>query len=122
MADAIFREVLKAITYLFIAYVAFLAWHLARGAAVRSSRFKVLLQGFLWCLAISLFASINLGSHTESEDDDPLYGRTERVQDYEPTFQQQVGNFCYFMTLLYIPVVLGALASKKDKRATISPE
>jgi hypothetical protein len=57
-----------------------------------------------------------MGNPTCEEGRDPLYGGCERYTDdgYEPTMEQRTANFAYYVTLLYIPVIIGAF-NKQDK-------
>jgi hypothetical protein len=74
-------------------------------------------EGLLWCGGIALFASFTLGNPTCEIQADPVHGGCEYYADdgYEPTNEQRAVSFAYFMTLLYIPVVVGAFnGSKKE--------
>jgi hypothetical protein len=116
--DIISDEIFRAVGYLIIAGVVYFAGKTASDNSKDGKYKTVLWRGFLLCAGIALFASITLGNPScESYDDDSLYGSScEYYADdgYEPTTEQRVGSFAYFMTLLYIPVVIGAL-SNKDK-------
>lgn len=108
--ELIFEEIFKALGYLLIAGVAFFAFSIARDKASAGKLKTVLWKGFLYCCAIALFTSLTLGDATCEEQTDPIRGGCEAYADdgYEPTTEQRVANFAYFLTLLYIPVVLGA--------------
>lgn len=102
-------EIFRALGYLLITCFVYTAWKLSYDATTKIGFKEALFHGFLWCAGIALFTSLTLGTHTENnDDDDPFYGRSETVQDYEPTTQQRVANFAYYMTLLYLPVIVGA--------------
>jgi hypothetical protein len=109
--DIIFDEIFKALGYLFIASIIYFAWKTANDNAENGRYKTVLWKGFLWCAGLALFASITLGNPTCEESSDPVYGGCEQYADdgYEPTPEQRSAEFAYFMTLLYIPVVMGAL-------------
>jgi len=109
--EIIFDEILKALGYLFIAGVVYFAWKTASDNAKGGKYKTVLWKGFLWCAGIALFASTTLGNPTCQERSDPVYGGCDRYTDggYEPTNEERVARFAYVMTLLYIPVVIGAL-------------
>ncbi len=112
ISDGIFR----ALGYLLIAGIAYLAGKIASDNS-KNGKYKIVLwKGFLWCAGIALFASVVVGNPFCESYDDLLYGSCEYYADdgYEPTTEQTVGSFAYFMTLLYIPVVIGAL-SNRDK-------
>lgn len=114
--DVISDEIFRALGYLLIAGVIYIAGKTASDNSKDGKYKTVLWKGFLWCAGIALFASVTLGNPSCESYDDPLYGGCEYYADdgYEPTTEQRVGSFAYFMTLLYIPVVIGAL-SNKDK-------
>jgi len=114
--ELIFDEIFRALGYLFIAGIVYFAWKTASDNAEGGKYKTVLWKGFLWCAGIALFASMTLGNPTCEEQSDPLYGGCEYYADdgYKPTTEQRTANFAYYMTLLYIPVVIGAL--KKDKK------
>ncbi len=107
------NEIFRALGYLFIAYIAYFSWKTAYDAAVKGGLKKTLLKGFLICAGIALFSAFNLGSHSESCDD-PIYGSCERVQDYEPTNEQRFASFIYFMTLLYLPAIVGTIKGNNE--------
>lgn len=117
MLDAIFDEFFKALGYLMIAGVVSFAWIQARDNAKSLELKKVLWNGLLWCGGIALFASIMLGSPSCEVQGDPVYGGCEQYADdgYEPTTEERASRFAYFMTLLYIPVVIGAFNGNKHK-------
>ncbi|KKU91387.1 MAG: hypothetical protein UY22_C0043G0008 [Candidatus Amesbacteria bacterium GW2011_GWC1_48_10] len=110
-------EIFKALGYLLIAGVVSFAWKTARDNTRGGSWKEVLWKGFLWCAGIALFTSFTLGSPSCEERTDPVFGGCEYYADdgYEPTTDQRVANFAYFMTLLYIPVVLGVYYGNKEK-------
>lgn len=114
--EEIFNEVFRALSYLIIAGVALLAWSVAKHHAKGGKLKMVLWKGLLWCGGIALFSSIMLGSSTCEVRGDPVFGGCEQYADdsYEPTTEQRVANFSYFMTLLYIPVVFGAFSGDKE--------
>ena len=113
--ELIFDETFKALGYLFIAGVVAFAWKTARDNARGGHLKTVLWKGLLWCAGIAFFASITLGNPTCEEVSDPVYGGCEQYTDdgWEPTTEQRVAKFAYFMTLLYVPVVIGAYNGNK---------
>ena len=112
--ETIFDEIFKALGYLFIASIVYFAWKTANDNAEGDKYKTVLWKGFLWCAGIALFASITLGNPTCEERSDPVYGGCEQYADdgYKPPTEQRVAKFAHFMTLLYIPVVIGALKKR----------
>ena len=111
----IWHEISRAATYLLMAGVVSFAWKLGLDNA-RGGKYKhVLWKGLLWCGAIALFTSFTLGSATCEVQSDPVYGGCDQYADngYTPTTEQRVGNFVYFMTLLYVPVAIGAYYGRK---------
>ncbi len=111
------KEIFKALGYLFISAIVFYVWNTARENAVKSNYKTVLWKGFLWCASFALFASLILGKPTCEEVSDPVYGGCDRYADdgFEPTTNQRAADFVYFITLFYIPVILGAYKGKKEK-------
>lgn len=108
--EIIFNEIFRALGYLLIAYVVLIAYTLAYDNAKGGKLKKVLWKGFLWCAAIALFSFITMGHPTCEEPGDAIYGKCEQYADngYTPTKKERGARFAYFMTLLYIPVILGA--------------
>ena len=114
--EMITNEIFRAIGYLFIAGVALFAYALARSSTKEGNPKQTLWKGFLWCLGLAFLSSVLLGNPSCEYGSDPVYGGCEQYADdgYEPTTQQRVANFAYFMTLLYIPVVFGAFKGKDE--------
>jgi len=110
MFDGIFR----ALGYLLIAGVVYYVWKIASEQAGGGKYIAVLWKGFLFCVGIALFASLTLGDPSCEIQSDPLYGDCEQYADngFDVTTEQRMANFSYFMTLLYIPVVIGALKKR----------
>jgi len=111
------NEIFKALGYLFIAGLVYFAWNTAREETLKKDFKEILFKGLCWCAGIAFFASITLGSPTCEEQTDPVYGGCSQYADdgYEPTTEQRVAKFAYFMTLFYIPVVLGTFKGEKEK-------
>jgi len=109
--EMVFNEVFRALGYLLITGVVLFAWKMARDNARGGKLKTVLWKGFLWCAGTALFSSMTLGNPAREERSDPVYGGCEQYTDngYEPTTEQRVASFTYFMTLLYLPVIIGAL-------------
>lgn len=114
--EIIFSEILRALGYLFIAGVALFAYNIARSNTESGHLKMVLFKGFLYCAGIALFASMTLGDASCEFQSDPIYGGCDQYADdaYEPTAEQRIANFAYFMTLLYLPVIFGAFKGKDD--------
>ncbi len=114
--EIITDEIFRALGYLLIAGVALIGWSIARDKAKGGKLKTVLWKGFLWCGGIALFASIMLGNPTCEGVSDPVYGGCESYNDdaFEPTTEQRIGRFSYFLILLYIPVVFGAFKGAKE--------
>jgi hypothetical protein len=115
--DIIFDEIFKAVGYLFIAGVVYFAYKTAHDNAEGDKYKTVLWKGFLYCAGIALFASVIMGNPTCESQSDPIYGGCDQYADdgYEPTNKQREARFAYYMTLLYIPVVFGALDKREKK-------
>lgn len=112
--EIVLSEIFRALTYLFIAGIVYFAWKTAHDNAERGGYKAVLWKGFLWCAGIALFASFTLGNPTCEQSSDPIYGGCEQYADngYEPTAEQRVASFAYYMILLYIPVIIGAFGKR----------
>lgn len=65
---------------------------------------------------MAFFAGSAMGSPTCEEQSDPVYGGCSQYADdgYEATTEQKVAQFGYYLTLLYIPVILGAIKGRKE--------
>jgi hypothetical protein len=110
-------EIFKAFGYLFISGLTYIAWNTAREETIKSDYKEILLKGFGWCAGIALFASFTLGQPTCNDYEQDNRGGTcyDYADDgYTPTTEQRVAKFAYFMTLFYIPVILGTLKGKKE--------
>lgn len=113
--EIILSEIFKAVRYLFIAGIVYFAYKTAHDNSIKSGYKSVLWKGFLWIVMIAFFTSITLGNPSCESGPDPLYGGCEYYADdgFEPTTEQRLANFLYFMTLLYVPVVFGAFDGRK---------
>ena len=109
----IFDEISRAFGYLMIAGIIIVAHNIARDNT-KNGELKInLWKGFLWCGVLALFASITLGSST-CED---IYNCEEYTgNSYEPTNEQRIANFAYFITLLYIPTIIGTFTGNKKNK------
>ena len=109
MTDEIFR----AARDLMIAGIVILAYKTAREA--KMTKAKVAWSGFLWCAGIALFAAVTLGSPSCEEAGDPIHGGCEQYADdgFKPSFEQRSAKFLYFLTLLYVPVLMGAFSERE---------
>lgn len=119
--NVVYPEILRALGYLLVAGVVSFTWKTARDNAKGGKWKEVLWKGFLWCAGIAFFASMTLGNPSCESYDDPVFGGCEYYADdgFEPTTVQRVGNFTYFITLLYLPVVFGTYYGNKDKTTVI---
>jgi hypothetical protein len=116
--EAISTEIFKVLGYLFIAYIVYAAWLMARKNAGGGNFKMVLWKGFLWCAGIALFASFSLGNPTCDVQSDPLYGGCDEYADngFEPTTEQRTSKFAYWLTLLYLPVIFGAYMGRNEPK------
>ena len=115
--ETISTEIFKALGYLFIAFIVYVAWLMARKNAGSGNFKMVLWKGFLWCAGIALFASFSLGDPTciDSEQDYRSSTCNEYADNgFEPTTEQRTAQFAYFFTLLYLPVIFGAYTGKNE--------
>jgi hypothetical protein len=111
------ERIFDALYYLFLAGIISIVFRIARNKAIEIGLKKTILNGLLWCIGIALFSSITLGNPSCEYKSDPVYGGCEEYADdgYEPTNEEKVANFAYFIVLLYTPVVLGALNAEKKR-------
>lgn len=114
--EIILKEILNALGYLLISGIVYTIWKMAFDDTIKSNYKTVLLKGLVFCVGIALFASISLGNPTCLQISDPAYGGCDEYADdgYVPTSDQKVANFAYYMTFLYVPVMLGVYKSKKN--------
>ncbi len=111
IADQFFR----ALGYLFIAGVVSVIFKFAHNNASGGKFKQVLWKGFLVCTVISLFFSLTLGRPScEEEWLDPVFEHCTYYTDdgFEPTIEERVGAFVFFLTFLYIPVIFGAFTAR----------
>jgi hypothetical protein len=109
--------ILRAVHALFVAGIVVFAYRTARNA--RMPTWSVVWRGFLWCAAIALFAAISMGQATCIEQDDPFHGGCSEYADdsFNPTTDERVGRFIYFLIVLYVPVMIGAAGERKEPPA-----
>lgn len=113
--EIVLNEIFRALGYLLVAGILSVVWRQAYGNARGGKLKEVLWKGFLWCGGIALLFSVMLGDSTCEIQADPVYGGCEQYADdgYEPTTEQRVASLAYFLVLLYVPVVAGALSGDK---------
>jgi len=118
--DLIQKEIFNALGYLLMSGVIFLAWKLAFDNSSSSNYKRILLKGLAWCAGIALFAGLTLGDPSCEQRSDPLYGGCDEYADngFEATNEQRVGQFSYFLILLYVPVSIGAIMGRKKEKDT----
>jgi hypothetical protein len=115
--DIIISEIFKALGYLFISIIVFCIYEIARKNASNGRHTDVLWKGFLICLGISLFAGFTLGNPSciDNEYDVRGYSCQEYADNsFEPTNKERASQLAYYMTLLYLPVLIGALQERKN--------
>lgn len=98
----------KAIGYLVIAGIAYFAYQAGKDNAGKTKNIWLFcIKGLAIIAGIALFANSLLGTHSENCDDDPIYGRCDTVQDYEPSPKDYSENFIYYIIFLGIPFLIG---------------
>jgi hypothetical protein len=115
MLDSILNEVFKALGYLFVAWIVMYTYKTARKNSVDGKYVSVLWKGFLWCAGIAFFMSMMLGNPTCIDTEYSMYGSgcNEYADDgFEPSTEQRTSTFAYYLTLLYLPVAIGAFKEK----------
>lgn len=115
--EIVFDEIFKALGYLFIAGIVYFAWKTAYDAAKKEGLKQALWKGFLWCGGLALLAVIFLGRPTCEDSSDPVFGGCDSYADngYEPTVNERFAKLAYFITLFYVPVVLGSYKGDKER-------
>lgn len=115
--ESVGNEIFRAGGYLIISGIIYFAWNTAREETIKGSFKEILFKGLCWCAGIAFFASITLGNPTCEEQVDPVYGGCSQYADngFEPTTEQRTASFAYYMTLFFIPVVIGTFKGKKEK-------
>lgn len=71
---------------------------------------KLLPEGFVWCVVGSFFLTMSLGRPTCTDQEyDPRGTVCNEYADdgYEPTDEQYVDKFAYYLTLFFVPVLYG---------------
>lgn len=115
MFDAILNEVFKALGYLFVAGIVLYAYKTARENSVDGKYISVLWKGFLLCAGIAFFMSMMLGNPSCTDREYDSHGSicNEYADDgFEPSTEQRASTFAYYLTLLYLPVAIGAFKEK----------
>lgn len=113
--ETILNEIFRALSYLIIAGIVYFIWITANNKAKEGKYKTVLWKGFILCTGIALFTSFSLGNPTcidPSHDVNWIACNGYANDGYKPTAEQRVANFAYYMTLLYIPVMIGALKKR----------
>ena len=80
---------------------------------------KSIFTGILGVIVVAFLISSGLGSHQENCDDDPLRGRCETVQDYQPTTAQYQNSFFFWLLIIGSPIIFGLYKGKKNKENNI---
>ena len=105
----------KALGSIFSATGIYIFYELAHESGIKTKNlWKSIIKGVIAVAIIGFIASSYLGTHTEDCDDDPIYGRCDRVQDYEPTSKQHRDNFLFWFTYGSIPVVYGLYKGRQE--------
>lgn len=69
---------------------------------------------YSWYWLVDLLMAEGYKVHLANPAEIQKYSGLKYADDgFEPTTEQRVANFAYFMTLLYIPVVFGAFSGNK---------
>jgi hypothetical protein len=113
------NKIFEALGYLFVAGIAYGIYNFTREETASSydkNPLKpILLKGLLWCGGLALISSIVMGNPTCEEIDYPSQTCIKESDDkWEPSTDQRISNFTFFFTLLYVPVVIGAVDGKKQ--------
>ena len=114
----IIEGILKALQYLFITGVLYLAWRITYDFAQTKGFKEMLFKGFLWCVAVALVANIYLGTHSGECDDEWIRPSCDTVVDYTPTINERMATFLYYLVLLYPAVVLGTYHGNQKRQIT----
>ncbi len=115
--EIVISQIFSAVHSLVIAGIIVFAYFTAVETTKGGNFETVLWKGLLICGAIAWAASSMLGdpSCITSEYDTMGSVCTEYADNaYTPTTYEMIGEFAYFMTLLYLPVLLGAYHGKDE--------
>lgn len=88
----------------------------SRNEAIESERptWKVYLYRVVIILIVSVLTAYSLGSFNTSPDE-PLFGQSEVIEYYEPTFEQKVNKFLFVFIVLIVPTIMGASDGLKQR-------
>lgn len=117
--NIILSEIVHAIIILIVVFFVGYAWNLAYKTTIEIGLKKTLFNGFFVCALISFGFALYLGQSTCIDSEEGPMGSTctEYAEDgYEPTNEQRAAEFAYYMTLLYIPVVLAVFNAEKGNK------
>lgn len=123
--ELVLNEVFKAASYLLVSGIVYLAWKTTYDSTVKNGPIKSLMQGLLIVIVLAFIGSSSLGEPTciDSEQDNRGSTCYEYADDgFDPTTEQRLATFAYYVTLLYVPVILGAFQGKDHYSKTSSEE
>lgn len=120
-------EIFRALGYLLIAFVAFIAYFLGKKgvgytystmygdtetryneAETKRSVLVRLAKGLGSVIVIGFLASyVFMGTSSDCSEADPIRGGCETSQEYVPTSEERAAKFSYWITLLGIPFAAG---------------
>lgn len=112
--------IIQAIGYFIGAIFLFYIYKTAIGYGEKTKNLpKSIISGLIGATVVAFLISSSLGSHSENCDDDPLRGRCETVQDYQPTTAQYQNSFFFWLLIIGGPITFGLYKGKKNKENNI---
>ena len=116
--NLIVENISKALQYLFASYVILKIYNHTKDKAETLGLNSVLAQGFLWCAGIAIIFAVSLGSPScvDFEQDNRGGACLEYADDgYTPSSQARYAEFAFYLTIFYIPVIIGARKGNQNK-------
>jgi hypothetical protein len=110
-------EIIKAVGYVIMSGVLYIAWKLAYDEVQNSGIKNTLTKGLSACIFIAFIFSNMLGEPSCIDREEDGRGGTcvEYADDgFKPTQEQRVATFAYYLTLLGVPVLYGVYTGSKQ--------
>lgn len=112
------KEISNALNYLFASWVVYMIYIKSKEHTLEKTFWSTLRNGALWCGGFALLTAFWLGDPScEDYEQDNRGGTCYEYADdgFTPTLEQRLAQFAFYLTILYIPVIIGATNGKKEK-------